>query len=151
MSPAWRARNAVIAAALGWTATWVFIFLLSTVPMRRATKFHNDIPLSDRLSGLMAYLLCTGAVTALATVVLILPYVCLRSSESILHRPWRMYFEPCLLGALCITVFDLYYGPATETTQQPPFLCFALLTSLASSYFSLRRLREKITRNQPVG
>jgi hypothetical protein len=142
MSAAWRASNAVIAAALGWTATWVFILLLSTVPMRHATKFD--------WGWVMIYLLCTGAVTALVTVVLILPYVCLRSSESILRRPWRMYLEPCLLGALCISVFDLYYGPTAETTRQKllsPFLCFALLTSLASSYFFLRRLRKKITRN----
>ena len=155
MSTLSRVRNAFISASIGWFTAWVITLIWFTF-MRVISKYPDNTSIGDEFSILTIYLVCTAAFTLLTTAVFIVPYVCVRSHASILGHPWRMYLEPCLIGLACITLFDIKEGAPIDTLQQKVlslFVGFALVTSLASSFFFLRRMKRfqhRIQVNSPV-
>jgi hypothetical protein len=62
-----------------------------------------------------------------------------------------MYIEPAFVGAICISLFNVRYGPSADSLRQKlasPFLEFAVITSLFASFFFLRRLGVRISEEQ---
>lgn len=151
MTAGWRAGNALLAAACGWAFTWVIV-LVWQVLARTASKYPNYERVGDLVSLMLIYSVATAAVTLGATVVFAVPYVALRSAASILGRPWRMYLEPCavvLVGTMSIAHRSMSNGnikvPFRDLALNA-FVLFAVVTSLASSFFFLRQLRRSVGR-----
>ena len=150
MTASWRARNALISTFLGWGSAWILTALFLGYS-RLTSRFPDHTSMSDRLGILTIYLVATAIVTFCVSVIFVVPYCSLRSSSSILRYPWRMYIEPAFLGAICISLFNIRYGPSADTLRQKlasPFLGFALVTSLFASFFFLRRLRTRVSEEQ---
>ena len=91
----------------------------------------------------------TGLVTLLVTAALILPYVSLRSCESLLREPWRLYVEPACAGLACMAGLCLRKRPTAlyDPRYRSGFvglMAIALITSSLSSYFFLHFLRRTL-------
>ena len=150
--PGWRARQAFISALFGWgTAVGISaVYFLAGVSRLLAQQVHVPFWSADEPWVLVFWLIVTGVFTFLVVLMFITPYVIARSSESILRRPWRMYLETGAIGLICIGTFNLRNHPPAYTVKQyfpmqVPYMVFALVVSLASSHFYLRRL-SKVTR-----
>jgi uncharacterized membrane protein YkvI len=97
----------------------------------------------DWLSILLIWVVSTGIVTLAATILLIVPYVCLRGVDTLLHKSWLIYVESGAIAIFATFVLTHFVKPTAETfwTSLKPFLIFALVTSLTSSAFYMRRVK----------
>jgi uncharacterized membrane protein YkvI len=97
----------------------------------------------DWLSMLLIWAVSTGIVTLATTLLLIVPYVCLRGVDSLLHKPWLIYVESGAIAIFSSFVLTHFVKPTAETfwTSLKPFLTFALVTSLTSSAFYMQRVK----------
>lgn len=146
-----RMTLAILASGLGWITASVLLALYSGVAGYLTLRAHGDAalwhPWRSFLAPTFSFSVFTGLFTLLVVLVFILPYVSLRSAESILERPWRMYLDPLILGFVCITFFDLYTHPTAYTVRQyfpmqVGYMAIAAVTSLCSSSYFLRLLRK---------
>jgi hypothetical protein len=140
MDALWRARLAVTSAAKGWLCVWFLVLLLWTISSLR-TPGH--VPLTDWLSILLIWVVSTGIVTLAATILLVVPYVCMRGVDTLLQKPWLIYVESGAIAILASFVLTHFVKPTAETfwTGLKPYLIFALVTSLTSSAFYMQRVK----------
>ena len=91
----------------------------------------------------LIWIVSTGLVTLGATILFIVPYVCLINTDRLLARPWRMYLEPCIIVFFVTLALNYFIKPYAVTFWRnlPPYLVFAMGTSLASSAFFMHRLK----------
>src|SRR5258708_38633558 len=101
MDALWRVRLAVKSATKGWLCVWLLLLVLWVINLLR-TPGH--VPLVDWLSILLIWAVSTGIVTMAATILLIVPYVCLRGVDSLLHKPWLIYLESGALASFATLV-----------------------------------------------
>ncbi|WP_263366945.1 hypothetical protein [Edaphobacter bradus] len=143
MGAFWRAKTALTSAAKGWACVWLLLLVSQTIGLLRA-KPH--VPLADLASFAsiaLIWIVSTGVVTLGATILFIVPYVCLMSVDKLLATPWRMYLEPVVIVIFVSLGLNYFTKPYAHTFLQslPPYLMFALFTSLASSAFFMQRLK----------
>jgi hypothetical protein len=147
MGAFWRAKTALTSAAKGWACVWLLLLVWHTIGLLRA-KAH--VPLLDLASIALLWIVSTGAVTLGATILFIVPYVCLMSADKLLAMPWRMYLEPGVIVIFVSLALNYAIKPYAYTFWRnlPPYLAFALATSLTSSAFFMQRL--KASARQPA-
>ena len=140
MGALWRARLAVKSATKGWLCVWLLLLILWTISLLR-TRGH--MPFMDWLGILLIWVVSTGIVTLAATILLIVPYVCLRGVDTLLHKPWLIYVESGAIAIFSAFVLTHFVKPTAETfwTSLKPYLVFALVTSLTSSAFYMQRVK----------
>lgn len=141
MNALWLARTAIASATKGWLCVWLLLLMLSTVSLLRSGGHHA--PFTDMLFVLLLWVVSTGVVTLAATIFLIVPYVYLRSADTLLHKPWLMYVESGVL-AIFSGVVVTHFTKASAVTfwgTLYPYLMFALPTSLTSSAFYMQRVK----------
>jgi hypothetical protein len=140
MSAFWKAKTTLTSAAKGWACVWLLLLIWQTVGLIRA-KPH--IPLTDIASMAFIWIVCTGVVTLGATILSIVPYVYLMNVDKLIAMPWRMYLEPVLIVIFISLGLNYAIKPHAYTFWQnlPPYLAFALATSLMSSAFFMHRLK----------
>jgi hypothetical protein len=119
---------------------WLLLLIWPGIGLLRA-KPH--IPILDVASIALIWIVSTGLVTLGATLILIVPYICLMSPDKLLAMPWRMYLEPGIIAVFASLGLNYFIKPTASTYWQnlPPYLIFALVTSLASSFFFMNRLK----------
>jgi hypothetical protein len=95
-------------------------------------------------------MISTGIVTLAATILFIVPYVCLLNVDALIRKPWRIYVESGSIAIFVSLVLTYFTKPQAETflRRLPFYLAFALLTSQASSFFFMRKV--KAMTNQQV-
>ena len=145
MGAFWRAKTALTSAAKGWACVWVLLLVWNTISLLGA-KFHIPmfhVPIADLASIALIWIISTGVVTLSATILFIVPYVCLVSVDNLLARPWRVYLEPAVIVIFVSLGLNYLIKPYAYTFWRslPPYLTFALATSLASSAFFMHRLK----------
>lgn len=142
MSIFWKAKTALISAAKGWVCVWLVLLLWETVSLLRA---NVHVPLTDLASIAFIWIVATGVVTLGATILFIVPYVCLVSADKLLAMPWRIYLETGLIVILVSLGLNYAVKPQAYTFWRslPPYLAFALATSLASSAFFMQAIRRQ--------
>ena len=147
MNASWRTRTAILSAIKGWMCVWALLLVLQSVSFFR---YRGRIPPSDLLSILLIWIVSTGIVTLLATILLIVPYVCLRDFNTLHHKPWLIYVESGAIAVLASLALTYFAKPSAETfwTALKPYMLFALVTSLTSSFFYQRRM--EAMSKQPV-
>jgi hypothetical protein len=140
MSAFLRARIAITSAAKGWSCVWVLLIVWSSASFLLP---KNHISLVDQLSVLLIWIICTGIVTLATTILLVVPYVCVVGGGDLRYMPWRMYIGPCVIASLVSIGLNYRLKPHAETFWRslPPYLIFALLTSLTSSAFYVHRIK----------
>ena len=140
MGAVWRAKTALASAAKGWACVWLLLLVWNTISLFRA-KVH--VPLADLASIALIWIVSTGVVTLGATILFIVPYVCLMSVDKLLAMPWRMYLEPGVIVIFVSLGLNYFTKPYAYTFWRnlPPYLAFALATSLTSSAFFMHRLK----------
>lgn len=72
----------------------------------------------------LIWIVSTGVVTIGATILFIVPYVCLMSLDRLLAMPWRMYLEPCVIVILISLGLDYFTKPYAYKFWRglPPYL-----------------------------
>jgi hypothetical protein len=140
MGAFWKAKTALASAAKGWACVWLLLFLWETVGLL-GLKAH--VPLTDLASIALIWIVATAIVTLGATILFIVPYVYLMNVDKLLAMPWRMYLEPALIVIFISLGLNYAIKPHAYTFWQnlPPYLAFALVTSLMSSAFFMHRLK----------
>jgi len=142
MSTFWKVKTTLISAAKGWACVWLVLLLWETLSLLRA---NAHVPLTDLASITLIWIVSTGVVTLGATILFIVPYVCLRSADNLLAMPWRMYLETSLI--VILVSLGLNYAVKAQAytfwRSLPPYLAFALATSLASSAFFMLALKRR--------
>ena len=140
-----RSKIALPSAAKGLLCVWlllvVWFTLLIFINFAR-TGAHG--PILNYFSTFLIYFVCTGIVTLAATTLGVIPYVCLRGTDSMLRKPWRMYVESCIVAFFASVILTHFVKPSAVTFWRSlwPYLTFALLTSTSSSVFYMRSLRQ---------
>ena len=139
MNALWRAKSAITSATKGWLCVWLLLVLWTMTSLR--AKGHASF--TNLLSMLLIWVVSTGIVTMTTTILLMVPYVCLRGVDILLHKPWLIYFESGALAIFATLVLTHFVKPTAETFSATlkPFLVFALATSLTSSAFYIKKLR----------
>ena len=135
-----RSKIALLSAAKGFLCVWLLFTLLIFINIAR-TGAHEPIL---NYSIFLIYFVCTGIVTLAATTLGVIPYVCLRGTDSMLRKPWRMYVESCIIAFFASVILTHFVKPSAVTFWRSlwPYLRFALLTSTSSSVFYMRGLRQ---------
>jgi len=141
----WRAKTALTSAAKGWACVWLLLLVWNTIGLLGA-KLHVPIfhvPLADLASIALIWIVSTGVVTLGTTILFIVPYVCLVSADKLLAMPWRIYVESSVIVILVSLGLNYAIKPYAYTFWRnlPPYLAFALATSLTSSAFFMHRLK----------
>jgi hypothetical protein len=141
MDALWRVKLAIASAAKGWLCIWLLLLIPLTINIIRTI---HRVPSSDELSMVFLWIFATGIVTLGTTLLLIVPYVCLRNTSTLLDSPWHIYAESSalvILASIAITHL-LFIIPAQNSWMGLiPFLTFALPTSLTSCAFYMRGLK----------
>ena len=140
MSTFWKVKTALISAAKGWTFVWLLL-----VPWEATSLLRGHmVGLTDVASIAIIWMIATGMVTLGATILFIVPYVCLMNVDKMLAAPWRIYLETSLI--VILISFGLVHAikPQAYTFWRtlPPYLAFALASSLASSFFFIQALKK---------
>lgn len=101
------------------------------------------MPVLDQLSMYLIYGIATGIVTVAATVLLIVPYVCLRGVNALRQRPWLIYVESGAITIFASVVLTHFVKPTAKTFLHTfyPYVVFALATSIASSAFYMSKVK----------
>lgn len=135
-----RTRNAILSAIKGWLFAWFLLIVLWGLNSWRAGVRQ---PLTDWLSILIIWMTATGLVTMATTILLVVPYVCLRNADTLRRQPWRIYAESGFLAIIAALVVSHATKPYARLfwSYAWPLLLIALLISLASSAFYMRRLK----------
>lgn len=131
---------ALTSAAKGWACVWLLLLVWETIGFLRA---NPHVPFTDLASIALFWIVSTGVVTLGATILFIIPYVCLISVDKLLAMPWRMYLEPGLIVIFITLGLNYRIKPYAYTFWRSlaPLLAFALATSLTSSAFFMHRLK----------
>lgn len=95
----WKAKTALISAAKGWACVWILILLWHMVSLLRV---KSNISFTDLAGIALLWIVSTGVVTLGATVLFIIPYVCLIRADKLLGKPWRIYLESSAITTLVI-------------------------------------------------
>ena len=135
-----RAKTAVASATKAWLCVWLFLLVLW---MASSLRVRGHAQFIDLLSVWLIWAVATGIVTLAATIFLIVPYVCLRSVDTLLHKPWLIYVESGVLATVACVVLTHFTKPSAETFWRSfrPYLMIALVTSLTSSAFYMQRIK----------
>jgi hypothetical protein len=135
----WKAKTALISAAKGWACVWILILLWHMVSLLRV---KSNISFTDLAGIALLWIVSTGVVTLGATVLFIVPYVCLVRADKLLAKPWRLYLESSAITTLVTLGLNYRIKPYAYTFWQnlPPYLTFALAVSLISSAFFMQAL-----------
>ena len=137
-----------LAAACGWALSLVVYLLWFGIGQWRAYRGYpySWQILRDQLTITVLWVTATGSITVLTTLVLIVPYVLLRSPVFLVQHPSRLYLEPCLLVTFAMGGFAFLLRPTADSGWQTVLLAgslsfIAAVISLAGSFVLLRRLR----------
>ena len=108
-------------------------------------RANAHVPITELASITFIWIVSTGVVTLAATILFIVPYVCLTSADKLLAMPWRMYIETGLIVILISLGLNYAVKPQAYTFWRslPPYLAFALATSLVSSAFFMLALKRR--------
>ena len=139
MGAFWKAKVALISASKGWACVWILLLLWHTVSLLR---IKSHISFTDLAGIALLWIVSTCVVTLGATVLFIVPYVCLIRADKLLAEPWRIYLESSAITTLVTLGLNYRIKPYAYTFWQnlPPYLTFALAVSLISSAFFMQAL-----------
>lgn len=139
-----RMKAAVLSALQGWLCAWLILGTSWTLRLLLA-RIHP--PFANLFETLLIWMAATGFVTLVTTILLVIPYVCLRDVDIFLSRPWRVFIEVGTIAIIAALIvghltkpYAVSYWGYTE-----PILMIALLISLASSAFYLRKSKAALS------
>jgi hypothetical protein len=134
-----------VAALAGWAVAWCLACVyFALVPAILHQPWH---PAPAGI--VLIYLLCTLVFVFGITLVFGAPYVAIRSTTGMLHRPWRFYVETGLVGLASIAGYLVLDRPQAESLKDtllfglPLYGGFSLATSTMTSFVYLHWLRSR--------
>jgi hypothetical protein len=124
----------------GLLCTWLLLLVWSTIGWLingRRTSF------TDYLGMIVIWAVATGIVTLTTTIIFIVPYVCLRNTDTLLRNPWLIYLEASMVSLLISLALTYRLKPYGETFLHflGPYLILALIICLLGCAFYMRRLK----------
>jgi hypothetical protein len=80
-------------------------------------------------------MISTGIVTLAATILFIVPYVCLLNVDALIRKPWRIYVESGLIAIFVSLVLTYFTKPSRDLLAKA-----SVLPSVCTTYVPGKQL-----------